>query len=472
MPTNLDLDVCELDATSAIRRIAERRLGVLEYVDALLARAEAQQTLNALIHVDAERVRSAARAADSTPPSRRGALHGLPLIVKDNIDVQGMPCTAGSPALAQHRPRRDAACVVPLLQAGALVLGKANLHEFALGVTSANASYGAVRNPHAPDRTAGGSSGGTAAALAAGMAPAGLGTDTGGSIRIPAAHCGVVGFRPSTGRWPSRGVVPISMPTRDTAAPMARTVEDCALLDSVVCGDASPLPKTSLRGLRLGVAQAFWRDLDADLAAQAEAARALLAAAGVELIDCALDVHLDEVGALGLTIATAENLPALQAYFDDHGLPFDAGAVAQQVASPDVRGIFEHLLGPRAATPSDGAKALATVRQRLQPAYDRCFSAHALDALVLPTTPLPAGRVGEDDVVTLGGREWPTFASYVRHAGPASLLGLPSISLPMGMAAPGLPVGLQLDAPRGSDRRLLAMAAALAEALPPTPSPR
>jgi indoleacetamide hydrolase len=472
VPTNIDQDLCELDAVSAIRHIAERRLGVVEYADALLARIEAQQGLNACIHVDAERLRSAARAADSTPPSQRGALHGLPLMVKDNIDVQGMPCTAGSPALAEHRPARDAACVKPLLQAGALVLGKANLHEFALGVTSANAAYGAVRNPHAPNRTAGGSSGGTAAALAARMAPAGLGTDTGGSIRIPAAHCGVVGFRPSTGRWPGRGVVPISMPTRDTAAPMARTVEDCALLDGVVCGDASPLPKLSLRGLRLGVAQAFWQDLDASLAAQAEAARALLAAAGVEFIDCALDVNLDEVGALGLTIATAENLPALRAYFEDHGLPFDARRVAQQVASPDVRGIFEHLLGPHAATPSDGAKALATVRQHLQPAYARCLSNHALDALVLPTTPLPAGRVGEDDVVTLGGRDWPTFASYVRHAGPATLLGLPSISLPMGMAAAGLPVGLQLDALRGSDRRLLAIAAALAQVLPTIPAPR
>jgi mandelamide amidase len=310
------------------------------------------------------------------------------------------------------------------------------------------------------------------------MAPAGLGTDTGGSIRIPAAHCGVVGFRPSTGRWPNRGVVPISVPTRDTAAPMARTVEDCALLDAVVCGEAAPLAVVSLRGLRLGVAQPFWHDLDAGLAAQADSVLAVLAAAGVEFVECALDVDLDDVGSLGLTIATAENLPALKAYFEDHGLTFDGARIAQQVASPDVRAIFEHLLSPAVATPEDHATALAAVRQRLQPAYARCFSAYALDALVMPTTPLPAGLIGEDEAVSLGGRQWPTFASYVRHAGPATLVGLPSISLPMGMAVvpgvagPGLPVGLQLDAPRGSDRRLLSIAAALTQTLPATPVPR
>ena len=248
-----DTELAALDASHALHLLRRGDLGALEYAQALMRCMHARAGLHAMTHVDADAVRHAARLADDVPAGRRGLLHGLPMVVKDNIDVVGFPCTAGSPALAGHRPLRDADCVAPLRAAGAVVLGKSNLHEFALGVTSGNAAYGAVRNPHAPGRIAGGSSGGTAAAVAARLAPVGLGTDTGGSIRIPAALCGVVGFRPSTGRWPARGVVPISVPSRDTAAPMARSVADCALLDAVVCGEDPRLQILSPRGLRLGV---------------------------------------------------------------------------------------------------------------------------------------------------------------------------------------------------------------------------
>lgn len=469
-----DDDLCRLDAIAAVRRLHTRELGALEYIDALLRRVESRGDLHALIHVDPEQVRASARAADSLAAAKRGPLHGLPLIVKDNIDVGGVACTAGSPVLAGHVPRNDAACVAQLRAAGALVLAKANLHEFALGVTSRNAAYGAVRNPHSLERSAGGSSGGTAAAIAAEMAPVGLGTDTGGSIRIPAAHCGIVGFRPTTGRWPGAGVVPISAPTRDTAAPMARSVADCALLDAVVSGAPQPLAAPRPRGLRLGVASVFWRELDDALAAQAQTALAALSAAGVELVECTLEIDLDDCAAVGLTIAMAENLPALRGYFDSHSLRFDARRIVQDVASPDVRAVFEHLLGAGAPKAIDYARALEAVRQRLRPAYERCFAQHRLDALVLPTTPLPPGLIDEDDSVSIGGRRWPTFASYTRHAGPASIIGLPSISLPMGtvlLDGRALPVGLQLDAPAGADRTLLALAAAVAPLLPATPTP-
>jgi mandelamide amidase len=364
---------------------------------------------------------------------------------------------------------RDADCVAALRAAGALVLGKSNLHEFALGVTSGNVTYGAVGNPHALDRIAGGSSGGTAAAIAAGLAPVGLGTDTGGSIRIPAALCGVVGFRPSTGRWPSRGVVPISVPTRDTAAPMARSVRDCALLDAVVCSEHPDLSDLSPGTLRLGVPSEFWSDLHAGLEHQLEAALGFLRAAGVKLIPVAMDIDLSAVGDLGLTIAMAENLPALRGYFADHDLPFDAERLAAAIASPDVRAVFDHLTSGGAPDAATYAAALAEVRERLQPAWNRAFSHHALDALVMPTTPLPAARKGEDEFVHMEGRRWPTFDTYVRHCGPATLLGLPSLSLPAGCVQEKdsvLPVGLMLDGPRGADRRLLSIAAALQRLLP------
>jgi len=389
--------------------------------------------------------------------------------------LSACPAPLAARRWAATGPRAMPTVWPPLLAAGALVLGKCNLHEFALGVTSGNASYGAAGNPHAPERIAGGSSGGTGAAIAARLAPVGLGTDTGGSIRIPAVLCGVVGFRPTTGRWPTRGVVPISVPTRDTAAPMARSVADCALLDAVVCGADPMLATVSPRGLRLGVPHEFWADLHSGLAAQLRGALEALAAAGVELVPMAMHVDLAAVSQVGLTIAMAENLPALRAYFADHGLPFDIHRLAAAIASPDVRGIFAHLAqgaGPGAAA---YAAALAKVRERLQPAWSGVLTRHGLDALVLPTTPLPAARIGEDDAVQMDGRSWPTFDSYVRYCGPASILGLPSLSLPAGCVAEqgdSLPVGLMLDGPRGGDRRLLAIAAALQPLLPPTPEPR
>ena len=193
------------------------------------------------------------------------------------------------------------------------------------------------------------------------------------------------------------------------------------------------------------------------------------------LVPMTLDVDLAAVGQVALTVALHENLPSLHAYFADHGLPFDIHRLAREIASPDVRAIFEHLAeggGPDAAA---YASARAEVRTRLQPAWAGALARHAVDALVLPTTPLPAARIGEDEVVQMGGRQWPTFDTYVRHCGPASILGLPSVSLPAGCVqeqGDRLPVGLMLDGPQGSDRRLLAIAAALQPLLPPTPEPR
>ena len=468
-----DTELPALDATQALRLLRRGDLGALEYVQALMRFMPACAGLNAMTHVDADAVRQAARVADDVPPARRGLLHGLPMVVKDNIDVAGWPCTAGSPALADHRPVRDADCVLPLRAAGAVVLGRTNLHEFALGITSGNAAYGAVRNPHAPRRIAGGSSGGTAAAVAARLAPVGLGTDTGGSIRIPAALCGVVGFRPSTGRWPGRGVVPISVPSRDTAGPMARSVADCALLDAVVCGGDPQLQDLSPRGLRLGVPQEFWTDLHADMANQLEDALKGLAAAGVVLVPMAMDFDLAALGQVALTVAMHENLPSLRAYFADHGLPFDIHHLASAIASPDVRRIFHHLAQDGGPDAGAYASALAEVRTRLRPAWAGALGRHTLDALILPTTPLPAARVGEDETAQMDGRRWPTFDTYVRHCGPASILGLPSVSLPAGCVVEQgdrLPVGLMLDGPQGSDRRLLAIAAALQPLLPPIPA--
>src|ERR1700722_18664315 len=222
------------DAAAAIRTGATTAEAL---ADALLARVAAHKSLNAFITVEPDKVRAAARTADQQRASGAalGPVHGVPLALKDNLDTVDYPTTGGTPGLTGNRPKRNAVIAQALFDAGAIALGKCNLHELAYGITNNNAAFGPARNPYAPDRIPGGSSGGTGVAVAARLAPGGVGTDTGGSVRVPAALCGIVGFRPSTGRWSQVGVVPISH-TRDTPGPMARNVADCALMDGVVCG--------------------------------------------------------------------------------------------------------------------------------------------------------------------------------------------------------------------------------------------
>jgi Asp-tRNA(Asn)/Glu-tRNA(Gln) amidotransferase A subunit family amidase len=219
MPALHDLGVAE--AAKAIRNgeITAERLA-----DALLARAALRADLGAFIALEPDRVREAARKSDQQRASGAslGPLHGVPLALKDNLNTAELPTTGGTPGLAGNRPKRNAAIVDKLFAAGAIMLGKCNLHELAYGITNNNAAYGPARNPYALDRIPGASRGGTAVAVAARMAPGGIGSDTGGSVRIPAALCGIVGLRPTTGRWSQAGIVPISH-TRDTAGPITRS---------------------------------------------------------------------------------------------------------------------------------------------------------------------------------------------------------------------------------------------------------
>jgi indoleacetamide hydrolase len=438
-------------------------------IELLLERAHANRAagMGAMIHI-------ADPAALVQPPDPDGVsqiLRELLLVVKDNVDVARMPTTSGSPVLAGHVPRASAEAIARLQDAGATVLGKANLHELCFGITSNNAAYGPVRNPYARDRISGGSSGGTAAAIAGGLAPAGIGTDTGGSLRIPAALCGVVGFRPSTGRWPSSGVVTISH-TRDTAGPMAHTVLDCALLDAVVCNEPLQLPQIDLKGLRIGVPRPlFWETLEPSMAKAAEAVLAQLARAGVVLVECDAGIDDGECTQAGMAVALYEALPCLENYMISHGLPFDSAAIAGKVASPDVRGIFQLLISADAPSAAAYALAIDVTRPALRQTYADCFARHNLQALIFPTTPLPAALIGEDDTVLLAGQRVPTFLTYTRNVGPGSFAGIPGISLPMGINADGLPLGIALDGPVGSDRVLLGIARAVQALMPPMPRP-
>ncbi len=468
-----DAGLAALTALEALVLLRSGALSAVRYARALLARCRARAELGAFISLDEQQVLGAARAADwdlshgGTPR----ALHGLPVVIKDNIDTVGFATTAGTPALRSNRPIVTAPVAEALFRAGAVLLGKTNMHELADGITNNNAAFGAARNPYAPAMIPGGSSGGTAAAIAARLCPAGLGTDTGGSVRIPAALCGIVGLRPSSGRYPGAGIVPISH-TRDTAGPMARTVADVALLDAVIVGGAAPPVALPLRGVRLGIPRLpFYEDLDPELAAVIGAALAKLESAGCVLVPA----DLPELAALSKAagaISYYEQSRDLDAYLRAAGSELSTRDVAAGIASPDVRAIFEtDVLGATAITPQAYRQAMDYHRPRLQDAYARHFRDLRLDALALPTTALPARPIGEDQDVELNGRRAPTFATFLRNTRVMTIAGIPGLSVPAGLTTAGLPVGLELDAPAGTDRLLLGLGVAVEAALGPLKPP-
>ena len=472
-----------LTATQAVRAIQSGRLKATDYVATLLARAAALSTLNALTVLNTEGALEAAQRIDalSADEKRRLPLAGLPVVVKDNINTAGLQTSAGTPALENFIPSTHAPSVQKLLDAGAILLGKANMHELALGITSTNLSThaGPIRNPYNPGMIPGGSSGGTAVAVAARMVPAGLGTDTGGSTRIPAALTGIAGFRPSVGNGgdqrryhDTNAVVPISH-TRDTVGPMARTVADIALLDGVVTGDG-PLPGVALGDLRIGLPACCWAGLDHGLETIARSALDRLKAAGVTLVDIDMPDLFVLSDQISFAVALHEPLEDLPAWLIANDAPVKTVAeVAARIASPDVRAAYEAILAD-AFGPQYHA-AMSTLRPQLQHLYATTFATHTLDALLFPTTLLPAVPIdalnGSSQVSINGGEPMDEMAAFLRNTDPASVAGIPGLSLPAGMTPEGLPIGIELDGPTGSDRRLLAIGVAFEQVLGSLPAP-
>jgi indoleacetamide hydrolase len=464
----------ELGVAEAAAAIRTGDLSAEALADALLARCAAATSLNAFISLEPDRVRADAQRADQRRArgDRLGPLHGVPIALKDNIDTADAPTTAGTPALASNRPKRNAPVAQRLLDAGAIVLGKANLQELAWGPTTNNAAFGPAHNPYDPTRIPGGSSGGTAVAVAARLAPAGLGTDTGGSIRVPASLSGVVSLRPTTLRWPQGGIVPISH-TRDTARPMARSVADCALIDGIVTGDPTEIAVAHLKGLRIGVPRDhFWEDLDAELGPIVEQVLARLRDAGVVLVEGDVTDVAALDAAAGFPIALYEFVTDLNQYLAEHATGLDFAGVIAQAKSPMVKRALADLAGTGAIPEKAYREALGTHHPALQETYRRYFRQHDVAVMIFPTTPLPAAKIGEDDTVVLNGKPVPTLATFIRNLGPGSTAGIPGLSLPAGMTKAGLPVGIAIDGPAGSDQQLLAIGLALEAVLPKLPPPR
>jgi Asp-tRNA(Asn)/Glu-tRNA(Gln) amidotransferase A subunit family amidase len=469
-------DLGDLSAVEAVGQMSRGELSAERYAEALLARCGAAHALNAFITLDPERVLEDARARDRERRggARLGPLFGLPVPVKDSVNTRDYPTTGGTPALRNFRPHEDAPLVAALRSAGAIVLGKTNLHELSFGWTSNNRAFGAVHNPYDPARVPGGSSGGTAAAVAARLAPLGVAEDTEGSIRVPAAFCGIAGFRPTTGRYSTQGCVPIS-PLFDQVGPHARTVADLALFDAAVVNDVRPLAPGSLRGVRLGIVRDYWfTGLDSEVQRVSNLALARLESAGAKLIETQMpglarliDLTTDQVQNHDVRLA-------LPRYLEEYG----AGLTLEELiarASPDIQAVFRSDVLPGGAN-FVSESVYAAARDRYLPAlrklYEEYFSRTQVAAMVFPATRVPPPLIGEETTLQIQGRPVPFEEAVARNIAPGSTAGVPGLVLPAGLTAGGLPVALEFDGPAGADRALLALGASLERALGPLPAPR
>ncbi len=443
MSAVVDLTIVEFG-----RRLRAGDIRATDVAEAGLDRIDRDNpTLNAFITVLAHTAREEARTADRELAAGhdRGPLHGVPISVKDLLDIQGTPTTAASHVRDGHVASRDAAAITALRRSGAVLVGKTNLHEFAFGTTSEDSAFGPARNPHDLSRSPGGSSGGSAASVAAGMALASIGTDTGGSIRIPAAACGVVGLKPTFGEVSIDGVVPLSR-ALDHVGPLARTVEDAWLVQQVLAGTepVRPLVPRPAGSVRLGIPRRYFCDL-LDEAVRGAFDRAVEGAgrAGFRVIDVDIP-HASLAPAMYL----AQVFGDAAAY---HAATLDT---MPERYSPSVRLRLEMA---RYVLAEDYVRALEG-RAVLQREVDAALS--SCDALALPALAIEAPPIGAA-TVSIDGRDEPVRAVMLRLTQVFNLTGHPAISLPCGTSPAGLPCALQLVGPRGHTDGLCAVASAI-----------
>ncbi len=438
-------DISEISIVSAARLIHRRELSPVELVQAMLERISTYgKPINAYIACYAEEAIQAARTAEDAIARGRplGPLHGIPIAVKDLFFTAGLPTTAGTRVFKDFVSQEDATVIRRLKEAGAILLGKLNLHELAYGITNDNPHFGAVRNPWNLNRISGGSSGGPAAAVAASLCVGSLGTDTGGSIRIPAACCGVVGLKPTYGRVSRSGVFPLAW-SLDHVGPITNVVEDAALLLQVLAGSdardvtTSPLPvpdycralESDMKGVRIGLPRDFFYDpaeVDPLVMGAVEGALGVLEGLGasVEEVSIPLLRHAPAIQFLTLlSEATANHSRLLRTRGRELGID-----VRRRLELGEFLGASQYVRAQQA-------------RRLLMEEFAAVF--HQVDLLVTPTLPIVAPPIGEQTVAIRGIRKrlQPTIT---RFTSPANLTGLPAITIPCGTDVGGIPVGLQM----------------------------
>lgn len=449
----------ELSASAAALAMQRGELSSEAYTAALLERAQAGAQLNAFITLPAGQILEAAREADRARVrgEATGSLHGLPIAVKDAVNTKDMPTTIGTRSLRGFQPAQDAALVTALRRAGALVFGKTNMTELAFGWTNNNLEFGAVRNPYDPSRIPGGSSGGSAAAVAARIVPLAIGGDTLGSIRVPGAMCGVAGLRPTFDRYPNGGAWALAEGRLDQLGGFARTVADLQLLDRAITGDTAQADVVPGR-LRLGIAPFYWEGLDPEIERVSQAALARLEAAGVSLVRA--DIPEAMKAAFGIAATTMLHLSedGIRRYLRSFnpGLSFE-DLLAQ--AGANVGALMREVALPPHRPPAEAFAAMQVQRGLLLDAMVDYFRSHQVDAIVFPTITALPPPLGEEHEVDIGGRKVSFFDAFGRNTALSPASGTPSLTLPVGLSATGLPVSLEFVGLSGTDRHLLAVGA-------------
>jgi aspartyl-tRNA(Asn)/glutamyl-tRNA(Gln) amidotransferase subunit A len=455
--------------TEAAAALRARKVSSVELTTAALARIEKlNPKLNAFLTVTADAALDRARLADRELASGkdRGLLHGIPIAHKDLIYTRGVRTTGGSKLFENFIPDHDAAVVEKLNAAGAVSTGKLGMHELAYGITSNNHWFGAVRNPWDTDRIPGGSSGGSGAAVVADMVFAAMGSDTGGSIRIPASFCGCVGFKPTYGRVSRHGVMPLGY-TLDHLGPLTRTVRDAALVLNAIAGadprDAAcsrrPVPdylpphRVYLNGLRAGLPDNFYFDrVDQEVQAAVRNTARKLESLGAQVEPVTVP-NIAELNIVSQMILLAEASAALEPYWS-----------RRADFSPEALALFD--LG-RFQTATDYVQA-----QRLRLHFRREFNAlfQKVDVLLVPTTPTTAPKIGETTLTIDGATDDVRLAS-TRLVRGINVFGLPALSLPAGLSTRNLPLGLQVIGKAWHDSTVLRVGAAIEDLLGPAKLP-
>ena len=440
-------DLQSLAADLRARRVSSREL----VAESLRQIERLDSKLNAFITVTGEAALREADERDRELASGidRGPLHGIPIAHKDLMRTKDVRTTAGSKIYANYVPQRDAAIVIRLQEAGAISLGKTGLHELAYGITSNNPHFGAIHNPWDLTRIPGGSSGGSAVAVAAGMVPLTTGTDTGGSIRVPASFCGLVGLKPTFGRVNIRGVLPLGF-SQDHVGPLTRTVRDAAIAFQAMADDPTgyvPPPNPNLSGLRIGWPKNFFME-QVDPEVEATVRRTFQAAAALE--GRMVEIEMPDMNALrgaASTCLLVEAVAAVRPYLDRRA---DFGA--------DVLAMLDQ---GKAIPAIDYIEAQRT-RRRSGRQFAQLFE--QVDCIFTPTTPITAPKIGQTTVEIRGVTEEVRTAA-TRFTRVMNALGLPAISIPCGFSRSGLPIGLQIIAAARQEDLLLRIAAAMEDSM-------
>jgi Asp-tRNA(Asn)/Glu-tRNA(Gln) amidotransferase A subunit family amidase len=455
--------LASLGVAAAAEAIRKGEISSESYASALLQRARDYADLNAFITIDEETMLDAARKADRAIASGATApLLGVPVAVKDSYLTKGLRSTIGLSILDRFLPEQDAEVVQAIKDGGGIVFGKNNLVEMSFGLTGHNEAYGQAKNPHNVGFVSGGSSGGGGVSVAARIVPASLGGDSIGSIRVPASFCGVVGFKPTTGRWPRGGVAPISH-TLDTTGVFARNVDDCILIDRVVTRDETPdtPARADLKGVTLAFAPHQCLELVApEVAARFNETLRQLRDAGAKVVEVDLGRDFSS-RALSATwnIFFRETKAAVEKFIRQNNVPTTFDDIVDGL-KPDLKNVWTQLVLPDGqGYISDEVynTALSGERAEIKRRYAQAFVSTGAEALILPTTPVTAPMIGQENKILLGGQER-SHLVIANNTIPASAAGLPGISLPIGLSEKGLPIGLELDGPFGRDRALLYVA--------------